>query len=148
MEDLLDKIRNRRLNLQRYIQKEEPKNKLLINVAIICSILATVLTGIPALGGEKAINKIDSQTNAAIPVWQIMCIGASVCTAIATAATTYKNSYDTSHKIAKAQVCDSKLDMLEILLITRQIENKQAIEKYGDYVSEVAFIPNPVPDKF
>ena len=142
MEDLLNKVRNRRIGLQRYIRTEEPKNKRLLNIAIVCGILATLLTGIPALGGEKAIKQIKSQTNPVIPVWQIMCIGASVCTSIATAATSYKNSHDTSNKIAKAQVCDSKLEMLELLLETRQIENKQAIEKYGEYVSEVSFVPN------
>ena len=146
MDELLHKIRNRRLSLQHYIQREEPRNKRLLNIAIICGILATLLTGVPALGGEKAIKEIKSKTNPVIPVWQIMCIGASVCTSIATAATTYKNSYDTSNKIAKAQVCDSKLEILEILLADGQIENRQAIEKYGDYVSEVSFIPNTAPE--
>ena len=140
MEELIDKINSRRKGVQNFILKQEPRNRLLINVAIICGIAATTLSGIPAIGGAAAIDNLKSIAQPQLPVWQIICIAAAVFTATATIATSLRNNHDTTAKLSKAQVCEAKLEMLELLIESNQIDLKQAIEKYGEYSSEVAFI--------
>jgi len=142
MEEIIDKISSKRKSVQNFILRQEPRNRLLINVAIICGIAGTALAGIPAIGGTAAIDGIKSVTQPQLPVWQILCIAAAVFTATATIATSLRNNHDITHKVSKAQVCEAKLEMLELLIETKQIELKQAIEKYGEYSSEVAFITN------
>ena len=58
----------------------------------------------------------------------------------ATIATSLRSNHDTGNKLAKAQVCEAKLEMLELLLMNNQIDTKEGIEKYGEYATEVAFI--------
>jgi hypothetical protein len=140
MDELLQKINAKRSLVHDFVAKHEPRNKLLINIAIICGIAGTALAGIPAIGGSAAIDGIKAVTQPQLPVWQILCIGAALATLTATVATSLRSSHDTGNKLAKAQACQAKLEMLELLILNNQIETKHAIEKYGEYAAEVAFI--------
>lgn len=140
MEEISDKITTKRNQVLAFISSQGPKNKWLMNIAIIGGIAGTALAGIPAIGGTAAIDGIKSVTQPQLPIWQILCIGAAVSTMAATIATSLRNNFDTANKLSKAQICAAKLEMLDLLVQTKQIELKQAIEKYGDYSAEVAFI--------
>lgn len=140
MDELMQKVISKRNRVHAYVVKHGPRNKILLNVAIICGIAGTAFAGIPAIGGTAAIDGIKAVTQPQLPVWQFLCIGAALSTMIATVATSLRSNHDTGNKLAKAQVCEAKLEMLELLLINNQIDIKQAIEKYGEYSSEVAFI--------
>ena len=134
-----EKIISKRKIVSSYLSKQIPKNKLLINTAIVCGIVGTAFAGIPAAGGKPAVDALSTS-------WQFLCIGASVFTLIATVATTLRNNYDTTSKISKAQICNAKLEMLELLLAEGLIETKQAIERYGEYVADIAFIEETAMD--
>lgn len=123
-----------------YISRQEPRNKRLINIAVICGIVGTALAGIPAIGGTDAIDTLKAATQTALPIWQILCIGAALSTMAATIATSLRSNHDTSAKLTSAQVCTARLEMLELLMLNKQIEMKDAIEKYGEYSAGVAFI--------
>ena len=140
MDELLQKIMAKRNLVHSFVEKHEPRNRLLINVAIICGIAGTALAGIPAIGGTAAIDSIKAAAQPQLPVWQILCIGAALATMAATVATSLRSNHDTGNKLAKAQACEAKLEMLELLLLSSQIDTKHAIEKYGEYSAEVAFI--------
>lgn len=140
MEELLKKIGAKRSKVRAFTAKHGPKNKRLLNVSIFCGVVGTALAGIPAIGGNAAIDTIKNATQPGLPVWQFLCIGAALMTMAATIATSMRSNHDTGNKLAKAQVCDAKLEMLELLLLNNQIDSKQAIEKYGEYSTEVAFI--------
>ena len=140
MEDLLQKIISKREKVHDFVRKHEPRNRLLVNVAIICGIAGTALAGIPAIGGTAAINGLKSVTQPDLPIWQILCIGASLSTMLATIATSLRSNHDISNKLAKAQACEAKLEMLELMVSNKQIEMNKAIEKYGEYSADVSFI--------
>lgn len=140
MQDLLKKINAKRDKIRAFTSKHGPKNKLLLNVSIICGVVGTALAGIPAVGGSEAIETIKEIAKPGLPVWQLLCIGAAVMTMAATIATSMRSNHDTGNKLSKAQVCDAKLEMLELLLQNDQIDARQAIEKYGEYSTEVSFI--------
>ncbi len=137
---MLNKIIAKREQVERFISKHGPQNRRLLNIAIVCGILGTGLAGIPAIGGQETIDTLKAATNPGIPVWQILCIGASFSTMAATIATTILTKQDTANQVSKAQVGKAKLEMLELLVRSNQIDEKQAIEKYGEYSADVAFI--------
>src|SRR5688500_10119482 len=140
MEELLHKINTKRDKVHNFVVKHSPRNKRLINMSIFCGIAGTALAGRPAIGVSAAIDSIKAMTQPQIPVWQMLCIGAALATRTATIATSLRSNHDMGNKLAKAQVCEAKLEMLELLLLNNQIDIKQAIEKYGEYSAEVAFI--------
>lgn len=113
---------------------------MLINIAVVSGIVGTALAGIPAIGGTDAIDTLKAATQTALPVWQILCIGAALSTMVATIATSLRSNHDTSGKLTKAQSCSARLEMLELLMLSKQIEMKDAIERYGEYSADVPFI--------
>lgn len=141
MEEILTKVRSRRSQVAAYIRKQEPRNRLLLNMAVLCGIAGTTLAGIPAIGGTSAINGIKSVTETRLPIWQILCIGAALCTMLATIATTWRNNHDTANKLARAQVIEAKMEVLELSLESGQIDLKQALDRYSEYNADIVFIP-------
>lgn len=127
-----------RINAQRqkmlvFIAKAKPRNKWLINLAIVCGVIGTAFAGIPASAGKPAIDALGT-------TWQFMCIGASLFTLTATVATSLRNNHNLESKLSKAQVCATKLEILELQLMSGHLDDKQAIEKYQEYVADVAFL--------
>ena len=80
----------------------------------------SALAGIPAVDGTSAIDSIKEVTQPGLSVWQFLCIGAALTTRAATISTSIRSNQNTANRVAKAQVCDAKLEMLE--LICRTIE--------------------------
>ena len=140
MDELLKKVSARRAQVEAYIRKIEPRNRRLINLAIICGIAGTAFAGVPAVGGSSAIESLKAATQPNLPIWQILCIGAALCTMIATIATSLRSNHETGGKLARAQACCARLEMLELLMISEKIELKEAIEKYGDFSADVSFL--------
>src|SRR5688500_11063884 len=140
MDELLEKIISKRNIVHAFIVKHERRNKVLINVAIICGVVGTALAGIPAIGGQGALDSIKAAAHPPLQFCQILRIGASVATMVATRATTLRSNHDVSSRLAKAQACEAKLEMLELLVTSKQIDTKQAMEKYGEYCADIGFI--------
>lgn len=140
MDHLIEKIRSKQADVNQFLNRQKPRNRRLINVAIVCGLIGATFTGVPAVGGTSAIGALKALANWPAPVWQLLCLGATVCTLAATAATTMRNNHDLATRIAKAQIAGAKLEMLEILMESNQIESQQAIEKYGEYCTEVSFL--------
>lgn len=69
-----------------------------------------------------------------------MCIGASIFTLTATVATSLRSNHNLDGKLSKAQVCVTKLEILEMQLSGGHLSEQQAIEKYQEYITEVAFL--------
>ena len=130
---LEERIREQRDRLSAFISKQRPRNKWLINLAIICGVIGTAFAGIPASAGKPAIDALGTS-------WQFMCIGASIFTLTATVATSLRSNHNLESKLSKAQVCATRLEILELQLSGGHMEERQAIEKYQEYISEVAFL--------
>lgn len=131
--NIQEKITASRRQLGQYISRQAPRAKWLNSLAITGGILGTAFAGIPAIGGKSAIAGLHTS-------WQLMCIGAAVFTLIATIANTLKSNSDIAGRLMKAQTCDAKLEILELLLSEGLIDNKQAIERYGEYMSDCVFL--------
>jgi hypothetical protein len=106
-----------------FIVKHEPRNKVLINIAIICGVVGTALAGIPAIGGQGAIEvlkrRLTSIASLATNMHRSLPVNDD-----ATIATTLRSNHDISNRLAKAQACEAKLEMLELLVTSKQIETK------------------------
>jgi hypothetical protein len=93
---------------------------MVLNISIFCGVIGTALAGIPA-----AIDTVKDSTQPGLPVWQVLCIGAALMTMAATITTSLRSNHDTGNKLAKAHVCEAKLEMLELLLINNQIDTNR-----------------------
>ncbi|TQV86420.1 hypothetical protein [Aliikangiella coralliicola] len=137
---LLKRINDKRSEIEQYLSRTRPRNRRLVNTAIICSAVAAALTAGPAFGGKTFTAWLTGTLGLTSPVWQLMCIGAAVCSLGATITTNMSKSDETASKILRAQTCDAKLEGLETLIEMEQIDAAKASSLYTQYLPEVSFI--------
>lgn len=137
---LLTKIRNKRKELADYLARTEPRNSRLINFSIIAGALSAALTSGPAVGGDGFISSVNSTVSFGIPVWQVLCLGATILSITVVVANGMMKSNNLTTKLATTRTCDAKLEGLETMLELEQIDLKQAAQLYTQCLTEVSHI--------
>lgn len=112
----------------------------LVNTAIVSSALAAALTVGPAFGGQTLTAWLTGTLGFTAPVWQLLCLGATICSVSAAIATNMSKSHEIASRILRAQTCDVKLEGLETLLEMDQIDMAKASSLYTQYLPEISFI--------
>lgn len=137
---LLSKIRAKRKDLSGYLSTMEPRNSRLINYSIVAGALAAGLTAGPGIGGDGFIGATKGLISFGVPVWQVLCLVATMLSLIAVISNGMLKSHDLTSKIGQARMCDAKLEGLETMLELEQIEVKQAAQRYSQYLTEIPHI--------
>jgi len=137
---LVDKIKAKRQELASYLAKTEPRNSRLINSSIIAGACAAALTAGPGVGGEGFISTAKEMVSFGIPVWQVLCLTASILSVIAVIANGMLKSHSLTTKITKTRACDAKLEGLETMLELNQADLKQATQIYTQCLTEISHI--------
>lgn len=138
---ILEQIRAKRRNLASYVTITEPRGVRLNNLSIICGSIATVLTAGPAIGGQTLTDALGGPGSSWS--WRLLCAGAAVSSLIATVATNIYKSREISSRLAKANACDAKLEILEIGIDLRKITDDEALSRYSECISILDF---PIPE--
>lgn len=139
-EDLLNKIRTKRQEVADYLGKNEPKKSRLLTISIVAGALAAAMTAGPGMGGGGFIEAAKGVVSFGIPVWQVLCLAATLLSVSAVISNGMLKSNDLSSKIAQVRSCDAKLEGLETMLELEQIELDQATSLYTQYLTEIPHI--------
>lgn len=134
---LLGKIRTKRQELSRYLEKTEPRHSAMITTSIVAGAFSAALTAGPGVGGEGFISSVSSVGSLGLPVWQVICLAASILSVAAVVANGLLKSYDLTFKIASARTCDAKLEGIETMLELGQVDLKQATQHYTQCLAEM-----------
>lgn len=137
---LLQNIIAKRGDIAGYLKKNEPRNNRLINISIICGAVAAALTAGPGIGGGGFIDSAKSMLSFGLPVWQVLCLAATMLSVFAVVANGKLKSQDLTLKIAGARSCNSKLEGLQLMLETGQMDIEQATPLYAQYLTEISHI--------
>lgn len=136
---LLKRIKDRRRSIHSFIKHLEPKGVLLTNVNIICSTVATLLTGAPAIGGEKLMKAV-SQVDPGSDEWRIVVAVAALFSLASVIAANLYKSHDMAANLNKARSCDAKLEGLETMLELNKITLDDAATQYTQFLPDISFI--------
>lgn len=137
---LLTKIRAKRKELSAYLSQMEPRNSRLINYSIIAGALAAGLTAGPGFGGDGFIGTAKGLISFGIPVWQVLCLVATILSMVVVISNGMLKSHDLTTKVGQARMCDAKLEGLETMLELEQVDVKQAAQRYSQYLTEIPHI--------
>jgi len=137
---LLDRIKTKRLEVAGYLNNYEPKQSRYIIISIVAGALAAALTAGPGFGGGGFIETASSLFTFGIPVWQVLCLLATLLSMSAVISNGLLKSNDLTSKISQARGCDAKLEGLEIMLSLGQIDLKQATSLYTQYLTEIPHV--------
>jgi len=137
IDTLLKKIRTKRQEVASYLNKSEPRQSRLIKTSIISTALAAALTAGPGLGGNGFIDALKGIVSFGIPVWQALCLVATLLSVVSVVTNGILKSYDLTSRIMNVRSCDAKLEGLETMLELRQIDVEQATSLYTQYLTEI-----------
>jgi hypothetical protein len=146
-QELLERIRARRVGVSRFVENLNARGARLTNVSIVCSAIVTVLTAGPALGGTRFTDATADMLN--LPdnalVWRGLCLLAMVLSIVVAVATNMYKSHDVAARLAKAEATNVALEGLETLVEFGQILTVDAVKQYQQLLANVPFIPDQVP---
>lgn len=137
---LLARIEAKRAELSLFIQIADRRNRRLTNIAIICGAVAAALTAGPALGGKSLNAWLTAAFGLDLPVWQLLCLGAMLCSVSATVATNLSKSHEVSARLMLAQACNAKLAGLYSQTELKSLDLRQASEQFARLLTEVPFV--------
>lgn len=139
-QEIMTRIRDKRLQLERFLSAARPRKRRLINTTIVGGSIAAVLTAAPALGGQPLTAWLTGALGLTSPSWRILCAAASVCSVTATVATQLLKSHNMEEHVTRAQGCRAKLEVLEVGLALGQLDIRQATTEYLKCVEDAAFL--------
>jgi hypothetical protein len=139
-EDIVSRLREKRLELDRFLNTARPRKRRLINTTIVGGSLAAALTAAPALGGQSFTAWLTSVLGLTSPSWRLLCGTASICSLTATVATQLLKSHNVEEQVARAQACRAKLEVLEVGVTLGQLDVRQATAEYLKCVEDAAFL--------
>lgn len=139
-ETLLEKIQIKRKEVSMYLKKVEPRQSRYITISIVAGALAAALTAGPGVGGDGFIDTASGLLSFGFPVWQVLCLLATLLSMSAVITNGLLKSKDLTAKISRARGCDAKLEGLETMIDLDQIDVEQAASQYAQYLSEISHI--------
>ncbi|NBC26713.1 MAG: hypothetical protein GVY08_07625 [Bacteroidetes bacterium] len=139
-EALLEKIKAKRGEVSKYLEKNEPKHSRYITISIIAGALAAALTAGPGMVGTGFIDSAKGVVSFGIPIWQALCLMATLFSVSAVIANGLLKERDLTSQIARVRGCDAKLEGLELMLDLGQIDLKQAASLYTQYLTEISHV--------
>ncbi|MDZ7692150.1 MAG: hypothetical protein U5K69_13630 [Balneolaceae bacterium] len=137
---LLTKVKSKRQEVADYLGKKEPRHSRLVTISIVAGALAAALTAGPGMGGSGFIEAAKGVVSFGIPVWQVLCLFATLLSMSAVISNGMLKSDDMSSKITQVRSCDAKLEGLELMLELDQINVKQAASLYTQYLTDIPHV--------
>ena len=139
-EAIVTQIREKRTRLERFIARNLPRKRRLLNITIVGGTLAAALTAGPAVGGQSFTRWLSTAFELTAPAWQLLCGAAAACSVMATVATQLLKSQNVEEHVTRAQSVRAKLEVLEVGLATGTLDARQATTEYLRCVEESAFL--------
>ncbi len=137
---LLEKIKIKRREASDYLNKHEPRQSRLIILSIVAGALAAALTAGPGVGGGGFIELVQGVVTFGIPVWQVLCLLATLFSMAAVISNGILKSGNMTDKIARTRGGDAKLEGLQTLLELNQINLQEASSLYTQYLNELSHV--------
>jgi hypothetical protein len=138
--DLAGRIRQKRLQVERFLSTARPRKRRLLNTTIVGGSIAAALTAAPAVGGQSFTAWLTSAIGSGSPSWRLLCAAASVSSIAATIATQLLKSQNIEEHVTRAQGCRARLEVLEVGLSTGQLDVREATTQYLQCVEDIAFL--------
>ena len=125
---LLIELRRQRDQLERFLRRNQPRQRRLSGLAVTASTLAAVLTAAPALGGQSFTSDLTKLLGLQAPSWQWICGAAALLSALASASSQMLQSSRLEEKVSRCQTARARLDALELGLELGQFNRNYAAE--------------------
>lgn len=138
--ELLDRIRAKRAEIERYLGQVSRRRRRLVNLVVTGSALAAVFTAPPAVGGKSVTNWLQGVFGSSSPSWQFLCIFATLGSAATLIATQLQKSNNYDENIARARVLRSTLEALDVSVASGGMTVRDGTSEFLKCLENCSFI--------
>jgi len=138
--ELLDLVRSKRAEVNKYIEASSRRRRLLVNLVIVGSVLATTLTAPAAVGGKTFTNWLQEVFNSSSPSWQYLCLFATIGSVTTIIATQLQKSNNYEENVLRARGIRTALETLDISITSGQINIHDGTKEFLKCLDGCSFI--------
>ena len=125
---LIEQLRSRRAQLDRFLRRALPQRRHLVNASILCSSLAALITAAPAFGGQSFTAGLTETLNLSVPSWRLLCGLASAASVVASVSTQLLQTSRLEEKVSRGLATRARLEALEQGLALGQFDRRAVTE--------------------
>ena len=128
--ELLDRVRSKRAEVERYVQLNSRRRRLLVNLVVIAGAFAALLTAPAAVGGKPFTDWLQGLLRTSAPSWQFLCLFASLSSLACVIATQIQKSNNYDEHIVRAQELRATLEVLEVSITSDSLTTRKATGEF------------------
>ena len=137
---LISRVLAKRAEVERYLRAVGARHRRLVTVTIVTAAIATLLTASAAFGGKPLADWLTETFALSTPSWRILCAVAAVCSLTAAVSTQLHTSRNYEQHISRAQEIKASLEMLEVAIALKHLDQHEAASEYLKIVENTSFI--------
>jgi pSer/pThr/pTyr-binding forkhead associated (FHA) protein len=138
--ELLDRVRSKRAEVDKYLEFNSRRRCLLVNLVIIAGALAALLTAPPAVGGKPFTDWLQQLFHSTTPAWRFLCLFACLASLASVIAIQIQKSNNYEEHIVRAQGLRVALEVLEISITCGSLTTHEATSKFLRCLEDSSFM--------
>ena len=138
--ELLDRVRSKRAEVDKYLEVSSRRRRLLVNLVIIAGALAALLTAPPAVGGKPFTDWLQQLFHSTAPAWRFLCLFACLASLAGVIAIQVQKSNNYDEHIVRAQGLRAALEVLEVSITCGSLTIHQATSQFLKCLEDSSFM--------
>ena len=138
--ELLDRVRSKRAEVDKYLAFNSRRRRLLVNLVIIAGALAAFLTAPPAVGGKRFTDWLQQLFDSTAPAWQFLCFFACLASLASVIAIQIQKSNNYEEHIVRAQGLRAALEVLEVSITCGSLTIHKATSQFLKCLEDSSFM--------
>ena len=139
--ELLDRVRSKRAEVDKYLAFNSRRRCLLVNLVIIAGALAALLTAPPAVGGKTFTNWLQELFPSLAPSsWRFLCFFACLASLVSVVAIQIQKSNNYEEHIVRAQGLRAALEVLEVSVTCGSLTTHEATSQFLKCLEDSSFM--------
>ena len=138
--ELLDRVRSKRAEVDKYLAFNSRRRCLLVNLVIIAGALAALLTAPPAVGGKPFTDWLQQLFHSSEPAWRFLCLFACLASLASVIAIQIQKSNNYDEHIVRAQGLRAALEILEVSVTCGSLTIHEATSQFLKCLEDSSFM--------
>ena len=138
--ELLDRVRSKRAEVDKYLEFNSRRRCLLVNLVIIAGALAALLTAPPAVGGKTFTDWLQQLFQSSEPAWRFLCLFACLASLVSVVAIQIQKSNNYEEHIVRAQGLRATLEVLEFSITCGSLTIDKATSQFLRCLEDSSFM--------
>jgi hypothetical protein len=138
--ELLDRVRSKSAEVDKYLELNSRRRCLLVNLVIIAGALVALLTAPPAVGGKPFTDWLQQLFHSSEPAWRFLCLFACLASLVSVVAIQIQKSNNYEEHIVRAQGLRATLEVLEVSITCGSLTIDKAMGQFLKCLEDSSFM--------